>query len=76
METPAYFVQDSAARADTATFQDRETGSQELAVTLTRDDDGATDARYPVTLTIDLDVTDDVHVIVRQNGTELEARRA
>lgn len=71
-----YFVQSSIARDDTATFMDREDGSQPLAVTLTREDDGATDARHPVTLTIDLDVTDEYHVIVRQNGTELEARSA
>lgn len=71
MATPNYFVSGSIARDDTATWQDREDGSQPLAVTLTREDDGATDAHYPVTLTVDLDLTDDAHVIVRNNGAEV-----
>jgi len=68
MATPDYYVQTSSTQDDTAVFEDRETGSQDLAVKLTQQNDGATDAKHATTLTIDLDIPEGVYVVINVNG--------
>lgn len=68
MPTPDYFVASSINDDDTATFTDRETGSRDVAVTVSQERDGSADAIYPLTLTVDLDVPEDVYLYVNING--------
>ncbi len=65
---PDYFVQSSISADDTATFQDRESGEQDVSVTVTQDRDGSPDALRPLTLTIDLNVDARADVVVNING--------
>lgn len=71
--TPDYFVRSSINTDDTATFEDRETGNQDLAVTVKQEHDGSDDARNALSLTIDLDVTPGAFVTVNINGREYAA---
>lgn len=73
MATPDYFVQSSISTDDTATFTDRETGAQDVAVTVAQEHDGSDDARNALALTIDLDVPLGAHVTVNINGREYAA---
>lgn len=73
MATPNYFVASSIATDDTATFTDRETGSQDLAVTLTQEPDGSDDAVHQLALTVDLEVPQGVYLVVNVNGREYVA---
>lgn len=70
MATPNYYVQSSVSRPDAATFTDRETGEQDAAVDVTKETDGATDARYQTTLIVDVEVPDGVYLVVNVNGSQ------
>lgn len=68
MTLPAYYVRSSISADDMATFEDRETGSQDVAVKVTQENDGTPDAKHATTLTIDLDIAEGVYAVINING--------